>query len=88
MSSSPPVGVSPSLVTAVGTPPLQQGDSSDSQVVTNLVKRHRKAMIGVIAAGVMVAATLTYVLYRALTRPPQPPAELAQKRLTFNSRDL
>jgi serine/threonine protein kinase/Tol biopolymer transport system component len=85
MSSSPTVGVSPSLETAVGTPPLQHGDSSDSQVITELVKRHRKAMIGVIAAGVMVAATLTYVLYRALTRPPQPSTDLTQKRLTFNS---
>jgi Tol biopolymer transport system component len=74
MFSSPPVGVSPSLETAVGTP-------------TDLVKRHRKAMIGVIAAGVMIAATLTYVLYRALTRPPQPSTELTQKRLTFNSSD-
>jgi hypothetical protein len=47
MSPSPPVGVSPSLETAVGTPPLKHGDSSDSQVITDLVKRHRKAMIGV-----------------------------------------
>jgi Tol biopolymer transport system component len=79
------VGFSPSLETAVGTPPLQQGDSSDSQVNTDLVKRHRKAMIGVIAAGVMIAATLTYVLYRALARPPRPSTELTQKRLTFSS---
>jgi Tol biopolymer transport system component len=44
-------------------------------------------MIGVLAAGVMIAATLTYVLYRAFTRPPQPSTELTQTRLTFNSNE-
>jgi eukaryotic-like serine/threonine-protein kinase len=71
--------------TSGGVKPPPQADSSDSQITTGLVKRHRKAMIGVIAAGVVIAATLTYVLYRTLSRPPQPSAELTQKRLTFNS---
>jgi eukaryotic-like serine/threonine-protein kinase len=68
-----------------GVKPPLEGDSSDSQTIAGLVKRHRKALTGVIAAGVMIAATLTYVLYRALSRAPAPPAELTQKRLTFNS---
>jgi eukaryotic-like serine/threonine-protein kinase len=62
-------------------PPLRRHDS-DSQLIAGLLKRHRKAMIGVIAAGVMIAATLTYVLYRALSRAPAPPAALQFTRVT------
>jgi eukaryotic-like serine/threonine-protein kinase len=72
MSSSPQ--------TAVGTPPLQ-GDSSDSQMIAGLVRRHKKAAIATV--GIVVALVgLTWFLLR---RPPQPSGELTQKRLTFNS---
>jgi eukaryotic-like serine/threonine-protein kinase len=82
-------GTSSSPQTAVGTlrsaqeqaPPLQ-GDSSDSQVIAGLVKRHKKAITGLIAAGIMIAATLTYVLYRALSRAPASPAALEFTRVT------
>jgi len=57
-------------------------DSSDSQVIAGLTERHRKALIGVTAAAVMIAATLSYVLYRALSRTAAPPASLEFTRLT------
>jgi serine/threonine protein kinase/Tol biopolymer transport system component len=59
--------------------PLQD---SDSQIIAGMVKRHRIAMTGVVAAGIMIAATLTYVLYRVASRAPAPPAALEITRVT------
>jgi serine/threonine protein kinase/Tol biopolymer transport system component len=87
MSSSPPavgtpLGPAAALGTsAVGTPPLQ-GDSSDSQVIAGLVKRHKKAVIAVMAAGVVIAAALIYAFYRAARLRPAPPAALEFTRVT------
>ncbi len=86
-SASPPEGTpisrtaSGSLRSAQGqAPPLQ--DSSDSQIIAGLVKRHKRAMIGVIAGGIMIAATLTFVLYRALRRAPPSSGTLELTRVT------
>lgn len=73
--TSPSAAGEPRSQTAVGTPPLQR-DSSDSQLMVGLVKRHKKAMTGVAAAGIVIAATLGYILYHALSRPPAPPTAL------------
>jgi Tol biopolymer transport system component len=55
-------------------------------IIAGVIKRHKTAVIGtmvllaVIVAGTAAAWFLTH-------RPPQPTAELTQKRLTFNSSD-
>jgi serine/threonine protein kinase/Tol biopolymer transport system component len=82
MSSSPPaVGTPLGPAAAVGTPPLQI-DSSDSQIIAGMVKRHKKAMTGVIAAGMVIAAALVYARYRAASQAPAPPAALEFTRVT------
>ena len=82
MSSSPPgVGTPLGPAAAVGTPPLQ-GDSSDSQIIAGLVKRHKKAIMALMAAGIVIAAALIYALYRAASHPPTPPAALEFTRVT------
>ena len=55
----------------VGTPPLQ-----DSQMIVGLMKRHRKAVIAWMAAGMVIAAALSYALYRATSGAPASPAAL------------
>ena len=85
MPSSPPTAVGTS---AVGTPPLQ-GESSDSQIIAGLAKRHKKAVIGS-AAAVAALVALTWFLLRRPRNPSaesteKPSAELTQKQLTFNS---
>jgi serine/threonine protein kinase len=82
MSSSPPaVGTPSGPPAAVGTPPLQ-GDNSDSQMIAGLVKRHKKAVIAVLAAGAVIAAVLIYARYRAASHAPAPPAALEFTRVT------
>jgi eukaryotic-like serine/threonine-protein kinase len=58
------------------------GESSDSQMIAVLVKRHKKALIAVLAAGVVIAATLIYARYRAASHAPAPPAALEFTRVT------
>jgi len=82
MSSSPPaVGTPLGPAAAVGTPPLQI-DSSDSQIIAGMVKRHKKAALGAVALTVAALAGLAWLL---LHRARRPQTELAQTRLTFNS---
>jgi serine/threonine protein kinase/Tol biopolymer transport system component len=89
-SASPPVGITSSSQTAVRTPlaptavrtPPLQGGSSDSQVIAGLVGRHKKAIIAVTAAGMVIAAALIYALYRAAKRAPAPSAGLEFTRVT------
>jgi hypothetical protein len=57
-------------VAAVGTPP-RQGDSSDSQIIAVLVKRHKKALIALLSAGMVIAAALIYARNRAASQEPQ-----------------
>jgi len=76
--------------TAGGTPaPLRepaQEPTSDSVIIAGLIKRHKTGLLatmvllGVIVAGLAAAWFLAH-------RPLQPPGELTQKRLTFNSSD-
>jgi Tol biopolymer transport system component len=55
--------------------------TKESESISSIIKRHQKATIG--SFGVVSAlVALTWFL---LHRPPQPAAELSQKRLTFNS---
>ena len=62
-------------------PPLQI-DSSDSQVIAGLVKRHKKAIMGLMAGGIMIAAIILYALYRASIHAPGPPAAMEFTRVT------
>ena len=55
--------------------------ASDSVIFASLIKRHKKTAISSIAA----VAALVAVAWFQLHRSPKPPAELTQKRLTFNS---
>jgi serine/threonine protein kinase/Tol biopolymer transport system component len=54
---------------------------SDSQIIAALVKRHKKAIAGVIAAGVSITAVLIFALYCALSGAPAP-ANLEFTRVT------
>jgi Tol biopolymer transport system component len=81
MSSSPPAVGAPLAPAAVGTAPLQ-ADSSDSQMIAGLVKRHKKAIMGLVAGGIVIAAVIIYALYRASIHAPAPPAALEFTRVT------
>ncbi len=67
--------------TPEGTLPAR-GGSSDSQVITGLVKRHKKATVALISAVMVIAAALIYALYRAASRAPASPAALEFTRVT------
>jgi serine/threonine protein kinase len=58
-----------------------QASASDSVIIASVIKRHKKAAVGSVA----VAAALVALAWFLLHRPPNPSAELTQKRLTFNS---
>ncbi|HEV2177514.1 MAG TPA: protein kinase [Terriglobia bacterium] len=58
------------------------GESSDSQVIAGLVRRHKKSVITLLAAGTVVVAVLIYILYRAASRAPGSPAPWAFTRVT------
>jgi len=77
VAAIPPAG-SP---TREGTPPLR-GDSSDSQVIASLVKRHKKAIIALMAAVLVIVAALIYAFYRAASGAPASPAALEFTRVT------
>jgi eukaryotic-like serine/threonine-protein kinase len=62
-------------------PELAPESASDSVIFASLIKRHKKTAISSLAA----AAALVAVAWFQLHRSPNPPAELTQKRLTFNS---
>jgi Tol biopolymer transport system component/tRNA A-37 threonylcarbamoyl transferase component Bud32 len=62
-------------------PPLQI-DSSDSQVIAGLVKRHKKAIMALTAGGIVIAAVILYGLYRASIHAPTPPAALEFTQVT------
>ncbi len=66
---------------ATGTP-LPQADSSDSQVIVALVRRHKGSVAGLIAAVVLIAAALVYFVYRTANRPPSSPQALEFTRVT------
>jgi len=59
--------------------PLQD---SDSQVIARLQKRHKKTLIALVGAGMVVAAVLTYALYRATRHGPTSPAPFEINRVT------
>jgi serine/threonine protein kinase/Tol biopolymer transport system component len=63
--------------------PLQE-PTSDSVIIAGLAKRHKTAVIAATVLLAVIVAGLAGAWFLA-HRPPQPPAELTQKRLTFNS---
>jgi eukaryotic-like serine/threonine-protein kinase len=65
-----------------GVKPPLEGDSSDSQVIAGLLKRHKKAITASMAAGIVIAAALIYALHRAASHAPSPPAALGFTRVT------
>jgi serine/threonine protein kinase len=69
---------------AAGTPrePSQE-PVSDSVLSAGLIGRHKKAAGGIVA--IVTALAALAVAWLLLERPRKPRAELAQKRLTFNS---
>ncbi len=73
VASSPPAA-------GVAREPGQE-PASDSVIIASLIKRHKKAAIGILA----VVAVLVALAWFLLRRPPKPSPELTQKRLTFNS---
>jgi len=80
-SSSHSETATPSAVTSASESP--QESTSDSAIIAGLIKRHNKAVFGSLIA-ILIAVGLAWFL---LHRPPAPPAELKQQRLTFNSSD-
>jgi serine/threonine protein kinase/Tol biopolymer transport system component len=76
--------------TAGETPALPrepyQEPTSDSVIIAGLIKRHKKAVLATTLLLALVVAGLIAAWFLA-PRPPQPPAELTQQRLTFNSSD-
>jgi serine/threonine protein kinase/Tol biopolymer transport system component len=60
-------------------PPLQD---SDSQVIAGLMTRHKKAMMALMASGIVIVAALVYYLFRAASHAPAPPAALEFTRVT------
>lgn len=58
-----------------------QDDSSDSQVIAGLVKRHKKA-VALMAGACVIAAGLLYVLVRTAHHEPAPPAASEFTRVT------
>jgi serine/threonine protein kinase len=79
-SSGRPEAVASLPTAATGREPSPE-PASDSAIIAGLIKRHKKAAVGVIGT-LVVLAVLAWFLLR---RPTQPSAELTQKRLTFNS---
>ena len=74
-----PAGETPAPQSAPALEP-----SSDSVIVAGLIKRHKKGLLAsMVLLGLIVGGLATaWFLAR---RPPQPLAELTEKRLTFNS---
>jgi serine/threonine protein kinase/Tol biopolymer transport system component len=64
------------------TPPERRGDSSDSQVIAGLVKRHKKAIVALMTAVMVIVTALIYALHRATSRAPASPAALEFTRVT------
>jgi eukaryotic-like serine/threonine-protein kinase len=62
----------------------RQGPAADSIIAASWIIRHKKGALGVFA----VVAALVSLAWLLLRRPPAPPAELTQKRLTFNSSEM
>jgi serine/threonine protein kinase/Tol biopolymer transport system component len=58
------------------------GESSDWQMIAGLVKRHKKAIVALMAGGIVIVAGILYALYRAAHRAPAPPAALEFTRVT------
>jgi len=58
------------------------GESSDSQVIAGLVKRHKKGIMALMAGGIVIAAVIIYALYRASIHAPAPSAALEFTRVT------
>ena len=79
-SSGPSAAVSSTPPAGVPRESLQE-PTSDSVIAASLIKRHKKAAIGTVAAVVALVGLAWFFL----RRPPKPSAELTQKRLTINS---
>jgi serine/threonine protein kinase/Tol biopolymer transport system component len=57
-------------------------ESTDSVIITGLVKRHKKAIAASMAGVFVIAAAFIYGLYRALQHTPAPPPALEFTRVT------
>jgi eukaryotic-like serine/threonine-protein kinase len=79
-SSGRSEAVSSSPAAGVAREPRQE-PTSDSVLIANVIRRHKKAAM----ASVAVLVALVALAWFLLRRPPKPSAELTQKRLTFNS---
>jgi serine/threonine protein kinase len=80
-SSSRREVAAPKPASAEREPELAPESASDSVIFASLIKRHKKTAISSIAAAAALVALAWFLLHRS----PKPPAELTQKRLTFNS---
>jgi eukaryotic-like serine/threonine-protein kinase len=80
-----PLPTSPVDVGAHGSAPLQE-PTSDSVIIAGLIKRHKTGLLATMVLLALIVAGLAAAWFLA-HRPPQPPAELTQQRLTFNTSD-
>jgi Tol biopolymer transport system component len=80
-SSTRPEAATSDAAAPEAVPEPRYESASDSVIIASLVKRHKKAAIGSIAALTALAALAWLYTHR----PPKPPAELTLKRLTFYS---
>ena len=58
------------------------GESSDSQIIASLLKRHMKSIMALTGGGIVLAAVIIYALYRASIHAPAPPSALEFTRVT------
>jgi Tol biopolymer transport system component len=65
-----------------GVKPPLQADSSDSQIIAGMVKRHKKAFMALMVGGIVIAAAILYALYHASSHAPAPRAALEFTRVT------
>jgi DNA-binding winged helix-turn-helix (wHTH) protein/Tol biopolymer transport system component len=72
-------GTAPQTAETAGE--VVQEPTSDSVIITSLIKRHMVITISAIAVAVAAVGVLWFVLHR----PSSAPAELVERRLTFNS---
>ena len=71
----------PSATARSGQAPTGSATDSDSQIVAVLVRRHKKAVIAVMAAALLIAAATLGWVWRSRQHPP----EITERQLTENA---
>jgi eukaryotic-like serine/threonine-protein kinase len=84
IAASLPTRAAPGTITSPsqGAVTAASSESSDSQVIVGLVKRHKKGVTTAMAALAIAVLAIAYALYRAGKRVPSSPAALQFTRVT------